>query len=114
MRISDWSSDVCSSDLNQTNTTTPRSKLRQQPPSIGKRASPSTWMRRNSPCDYFSFGKQRKQLPPKVQRNHQANAVLDAKAGKLKRRSEERREGRKDVRTGKSRGDPYNYKKKKE
>src|SRR3546814_19633594 len=94
MRISDWSSDVCSSDLLRAGAACTRGR------SPGARAAAARTRA--------------------AQRNRHAGRARVSRRGwkrggirRLDRRSEERRVGKECVSTCRSRGSPYHYKKKK-
>src|SRR3546814_16991598 len=97
MRISDWSSDVCSSDLTFSILPTRILKKRSFPCSIQKAV-------RNWPIDSFLYslpGPQR----GKSRSAHQSTSPLPHRDGT--NRSEERRVGKECVSTCRSRGAPY-------
>src|SRR3546814_12707027 len=91
MRISDWSSDVCSSDLCRTEPSL------AHPGSLG--VPPYPWAEPSSSSAWL--------VPPPS--SHYTPAILALVAG---RRSEERRVGKECVSTGRSRWSPYHSKKK--
>src|SRR3546814_11705176 len=96
MRISDWSSDVCSSDLSE-RAVRRRRFLRNA--AVGGLVA--------SGCVAVMFGWQAQQARREAeQRRNQAQGLVDFMLGDLAERSEERRVGKEGVSTGRSRGSP--------
>src|SRR3546814_8663080 len=105
MRISDWSSDVCSSDLNR--------------PEMGPRLRGDTGLKNRNPS--FPFASSEVEMPISCARLRGVSTSLDTNGGReggppsrphirhrdrRVRRSEERRVGKEWVRTCRSRGVP--------
>src|SRR3546814_15846398 len=104
MRISDWSSDVCSSDLRALRRTT---------------SSPTPCASTRSRCDCPDAGPSATPERPDAAgpraRPHPGRCARNARAAtRTARRSEERRVGKECVSTSRSGRSPYNYKKKTE
>src|SRR3546814_19982023 len=98
MRISDWSSDVCSSDLQQCAAVLFWIALRDPP---GWRQGLPSGSSQESSKEY-TRGKSYQELPVRQPHGHHRN----------RRRSEERRVGKECVSTCRSRWSPYHSKKK--
>src|SRR3546814_11035999 len=101
MRISDWSSDVCSSDLSAFRITTPGGKVILIDPFITQNPkTPAAWK------DLGRLGKIDVVLVSHGHGDHFGDAATIVKAQNI--RSEERRVGIECVSTCSSRGSPYN------
>src|SRR3546814_14814349 len=96
MRISDWSSDVCSSDLTQ-----------QQEPAIKSPDDFEPWELSLIPSDFDEWDRCVKTMVARL-----ALMTLHDELTNFIRRSEGRRAGKECVSTCKSRWSPYNSKKK--
>src|SRR3546814_19638985 len=110
MRISDWSSDVCSSDLAQTS-------ARPRRPSADRlRPPPTRDAAAFSPQGRGSDGAADR---PPVREQWRCRGAAGGRGGRdrgaarLHRRSEERGVGKEGVSTGRSRWSPFHYNKKK-
>src|SRR3546814_12029326 len=95
MRISDWSSDVCSSDLNRGPGMSNRARTVAR-----SLASQVTRIAMESP------------MIPKTRSGHPMDPKVTAVNRRRTQRSEERRVGKECVSTCRSRWSPYHYKKK--
>src|SRR3546814_14470754 len=103
MRISDWSSDVCSSDLSSWTLPWGLEGCKQGEPMLVSRLSLA-----NGACYVAHFRRPLPIAPGDRRRVHRQVA----KATRGKRRSEERRVGKECVRTSRSRWSPSHSKKK--
>src|SRR3546814_14751378 len=97
MRISDWSSDVCSSDLTDAGRALSRGAQRVQPVDPGMR---SAFLQARHQLDEIAGTKAAVELRRK-------NSVPGILHGAGRSRSEERRVGKECVSTGRSRWSPY-------
>src|SRR3546814_19697803 len=118
MRISDWSSDVCSSDLIETPVAAPvtetTEKAEEQPPleagkSIFNYPRSDTTSPRSIPS--VPVGGELQSTSDGDDSSTKGNNVPEPKSDGNDNRSEERRLGKGDVRTVKSRWAPYHKKK---
>src|SRR3546814_11532679 len=110
MRISDWSSDVCSSDLAIVGQRlhVPAGQLRRK---IVKCHGPSPFAKIRS-CRAKSRHPSAQRLPRGISTSLDANGTLDPQSLQSESRSEERRVGTECVSTCRSRWSPSHYKKK--
>src|SRR3546814_20984084 len=117
MRISDWSSDVCSSDLLRHRLAQQEAARRASPQTGGGcEARPSQARARDGPVPPPGRGARQRLLAParlyRLARARSLYAPRDRRRGLQGGRSEERREGKECVSTGSSRWSTYNSKNK--
>src|SRR3546814_20082675 len=104
MRISDWSSDVCSSDLRGIRVAVEQIDHRQ--PGAGLGAGIATQAIGDLMLDQF------RRTVQQIDRHQPVGQLADDLVALGTRRSEERRVGKECVSTGRSRWSPYHKKKK--
>src|SRR3546814_18706200 len=112
MRISDWSSDVCSSDLLRIEDSL-RVALGAAGQHLPRYQRLAGYAVVREPLPRTRLGKYRRFLLPQLYRQaRDGKAAGEARALHAEDRSDERRVGKKCVSTGRSRWSPYHYKKK--
>src|SRR3546814_15345491 len=115
MRISDWSSDVCSSDLNSPRCTNDGENRRGSIPAAMESIPAAYWIISpraaitECPCC-----RSHRVTPRATEDGYHSMPWREKVCALLPCRSEERRVGKECVRTCRSRWSPYHYKKKKQ
>src|SRR3546814_11123655 len=103
MRISDWSSDVCSSDLLVVQLTSCDPKMLFFPPEIAAMAIEAAEQRKVQPIDWSEFATRAAPVAALPEQKTDETCYLQSSSG----RSEERRLGQECVSTCRSRWSPY-------
>src|SRR3546814_20242358 len=111
MRISDWSSDVCSSDLPRQIDPAPQQERHQGDAGEGQRSARANGSSpHGTQQDRTGDDRDEQDRPSRIgqgERGEVQSPIIE-----VERRSEERRVGKECVSTGRSRWSPYNDKKK--